>query len=173
MIENKKLSETLIFLTKLLLFSIPLYLVIWLGIDLGFLQETVTKTVFSFLNLMGVSVERQGFLLIFENFSVNISKDCTGWKGLLFLSALILSTKASWKKKAAGLAVGLPAFFAFNLLRILFMIWLGMKNPELFDLFHDFLWQFSMIIVVLVLWLMWTRIKIKSFANEYIKHGKK
>ena len=166
MIENKKLKETLTFLTRLLLFSIPLYLVIWLGIDLSFLQETMTKTVFSFLNLIGVSVEREGFTIMLENFSFYISKDCTGWKGLLFLSALILSTKSTWKRKATGLVVGLPAFFAFNLLRILFMIWLGMKNPELFGLFHDFLWQFSMIAVVIILWLMWEKLDINSFGNK-------
>lgn len=162
---NKK-KETLLFLTKLLVLSTPLYLILWLGIDLGFLQEVVTRIIFSFLNLIGTSAERYGFQLVFNGFSFYISKDCTGWKGMLFLAALILSTKSSWKKRCVGLAVGIPAFFSFNLLRILFMIWIGLKDRPLFYLLHDFLWQLSMIAVVLILWFMWTKLDINSSAGK-------
>ncbi|UCG95278.1 MAG: archaeosortase/exosortase family protein [archaeon] len=159
MIKNGELRETLFFLSKLLLLSVPLYLVIWLGLDLSPLQELVARTVQSFLNFAGYSVEREGFGLLIGNFSFYISRDCTGWKGLLFLAALIFATKAGWRKRALGLAAGLPAFFAFNLLRIMFMVWIGLGNRGLFYLLHDFLWQFSMIAVVLLLWLMWNGVK--------------
>lgn len=151
--NEKKLRETLIFLSKLIVLSMPLYFVIWFA-DLGWLQEIVSRTVSSFF---GDSAQREGFQIVVDGFSFYISKDCTGWKGMLFLTALIFATKSSWKNRLAGLALGLPAVFAFNLLRIVFMIWLGVSNPEFFGLFHDLLWQLSMIGAVLVLWLMWTK----------------
>lgn len=162
---DEKMKETLFFLLRLLVLSVPLYLIIWLRLDLSFLQEAVTRNVISFLGLAGIPAGREGFLLAARGFSFYISKDCTGWKGMLFLAALILATKASWKKRAVGLAAGLPAVFAFNLLRIIFMIWLGMSSPELFGVFHDFLWQLSMIGAVILLWLMWTKLDINSLKK--------
>ncbi len=162
---NERKKETLLFLSKLLALSIPLYIVLWLGVDLGFLQETITRIVFSFFSMTG-EVQRHGFVLVFPGFSVNIDKDCTGWKGMMFLLALILSTRASWKKRLAGIAVGLPVFFSFNLFRILFMIWIGLGSRETFYLLHDVLWQASMIAVVMVLWLMWARLDINNSGSR-------
>jgi len=163
---NDKKKETLFFLTKLLALSTPLYLILWLGIDLSFLQEIVTRVIYSFLNLTGTPAERYGFSIVFRDFSFYISKDCTGWKGMLFLMALIISTKSTWKKRLVGFTVGLPAFFSFNLLRILFMIWVGLSNPVIFYLLHEVLWQLSMIMAVLVLWLMWARLDINNLKNR-------
>lgn len=164
MIDNKRLGETLVFLIKLLLLSVPLYMVILLQLDLTALQELVTGLTYSFLDFSGYAIERQGFNLIAEDFSFYISRDCTGWKGLVFLAALIIATKSSIRKKLAGLAL-LPAFFGFNLLRIVSMVWIGTANRQLFYVLHDFLWQFSMIAVVLSLWLMWARSQINSLKK--------
>ena len=153
-IEKRK--ETLFFLIKLLLLSIPLYIVMWFC-DLSFLQGIVTRTIFYFLKLAGASVKMEGFALLFKDFFFMISKDCTGWKGMMFLGALILSTKASWRKRLAGLSVGVPAFFSFNLLRILIMVWIGLKDKTMFFILHDILWQFSMVAVVILLWMMWIK----------------
>jgi len=141
--------------------SIPIYLVIWLGIDLGILQEIVIRVVFFFLRITGAPVQRHGFSLVFEGFSFYISKDCTGWKGMLFLTALILATKTTWKKRAFGFALTLPIFFVFNLFRIILMVLLGIINRDLFYLLHDLVWQLSMIAVVVLLWGMWFKIKFK------------
>ena len=153
--KEKKLKETLIFLAKLIIFSIPLYIVIWFNISFNPIQDFLTYHVFHFLRFFNVQVSRDGFNLIFQNFSIVINKDCIGWKGMLFFLALVLSTKSTWKKRLVGLLVGIPAVFSVNVLRIIFMIWVGFNIPGMFSIFHDILWQGSMIFLVLVLWLMW------------------
>ena len=164
--KNSRLFETQIFLTKLLVLSVPLYLVLWLGIDMGFLQEITASSVVSGLEILGISCERAGFEINSNGFLFHISKDCTGWKGMMFLFSLILATKSSWRKKLIGLGTTLPAFFSFNMLRIIFMVWIGVNYQGMFELLHDFVWQFSMVAVVVFLWLIWSGLKINSSGSK-------
>ncbi len=159
-----KEKEVLIFLIKLLVLSIPLYLILWFNVDLSFLQEVITKLLYSFLIFSGVEVKRNGFALVLDRFFVYVSKDCTGWKGMLFLSALILSTKSSLKQKLLGFVIHIPSFFSFNMLRILLLLFLGSQSRELFYMLHNFLWQISMVGVVLILWAMWIKFS-KNFNS--------
>lgn len=153
---NKK-KETAIFLLKLLVLSIPLYIFMWIGIDLSFLQEITTNSVISSLRLLGIETSREGFNISAQGFLFHISPDCTGWKGMLFLFSLIMSTKSNWGKKIIGIFATIPSFFSFNVLRILLMVQIGLGDTRTFELLHDFLWQFSMVAVVLLLWLIWAR----------------
>jgi len=155
LIKDKKLKETLIFLAKLILLSIPFYVVIWFNISFAFAQDFLAYHIFHFLKIFNIQVSRDGFNLIFQNFSIIINKDCIGWKGILFFFALVLSTKSTWKKRFIGLFIGIPAVFSVNILRIIFMIWVGFNIPNTFSIFHDILWQGSMIFWVLFLWLIW------------------
>ncbi len=164
---NRK-KETLIFLVKLLLLSIPLYLIIFFKIDLGFLQNFIVGHMVPFLNLVGIEARRKGANILLEKFTVVINKDCTGWKGLLFFAALVLSTKSQWKNKLFGLFVGLPAIFSVNILRIFLMILIGGLSKKMFSIIHDVFWQASMILVVLIVWFMWWK-----FNNIYSLGDKK
>lgn len=163
---NRK-KETLIFLVKLLLLSIPLYLIIFFRIELGFLQNFIVGHLVPFLNFVGIEARREGFNVVLQKFTVVINKDCTGWKGLLFFGALVLSTKLDWKKRLFGFFIGLPAVFSINILRIFLMILIGDISKEMFSFFHDVLWQGSMILVVLLVWYMWWRLgNIYSFGDK-------
>lgn len=161
-VKEEKLKETLIFLIKLCVLSIPLYLVIFLRIDLGFLQDFITFHLVHFLNFVGVESHRQGFNIILSNSTIVINKDCTGWKGLLFFTALVLSTKVSRRKMIFEILVGLPSLFSVNIFRIVLMIWIGSSSvSNLFSFFHDLLWQFSMVFIVLMLWFIWWNKEVK------------
>ncbi len=166
MIKKDKLKKTQIFLTKLLILSIPLYLIIWFGVDFSLLQEFTTNSAVWILNSIGIASTRDGFNILSENFAFFISKDCTGWKGMLFLFSLIVATDSKLKKKFLGIFITLPIFFSLNLIRIILMVWVGISNPGIFEILHDFLWQISMIFLVLFLWLGWEKLEINKSKNK-------
>lgn len=157
---NKQLAEVLLFLLKLLILAIPLYLILWLKVDLNFLRQLVvehTKILLSFLNF---SIEHEGFSIIIDNLVVLITKDCTGWKSLLFFSSLVIATKSSLKSKVLGLSIGLPSIYVLNLFRITGLSYLALfYGIKSYNVAHDLVWQVFSIGMILGLWSGWMKLR--------------
>jgi len=155
--SQKKLLDTLVFMLKLLAFAIPLYAVMsFEGIMLP-LQEVVSSNVHSLLQYMGFNAARDGFLIKSGGIAFFVSEDCTGWKSMLFLAALMFAVPGvRMRKRLIGVAVGIPAIYAGNLLRILavVLVWHN-YGPAAAGLVHDYFWQAGLISLVLALWISW------------------
>ncbi|MFP4045574.1 MAG: exosortase/archaeosortase family protein [Candidatus Aenigmatarchaeota archaeon] len=162
--KRKELWEILIFLVKLSALSIFIYI----GgryLDFTSVQNYLTHHLYHFFRTMGYTIERTGFNLTLGNFTFSIIKDCVGWKGILFFSALVISTSHPLKWKLNGLIVNLPLIFATNVSRIVFLALFTYNfGPSAYELLHGILWQASMIIAVLMLWTVWLRNKGYSLA---------
>lgn len=155
--NQKKLFETLLFLIKLLVFAIPLYIIMSFQGILSPLQEIVSQNVQSLLQLVGFEVSRNGFLIIAKDIAFFVSEDCTGWKSMLFLTALIFAVpKVKIKERLTGVALGIPAIYIGNLARILavVLVWHN-YGFEFAGIIHDYFWQAGLILLVLVLWVSW------------------
>ncbi|NIO05519.1 MAG: hypothetical protein GTN38_04355 [Candidatus Aenigmarchaeota archaeon] len=157
---QKRLWETFFFLIKILVFAIPLYLILTFQGVLYPLQEVVSHNVYLVLRSSGFDVVRDGFLLNIQGenpFVFLISEDCTGWKSMLFLTALIVAVPGVlWRKRAVGLIFGIPLIYLGNLLRILLIVHIEqIYGLELANILHDYLWQAGLISLVLVIWVFW------------------
>jgi exosortase/archaeosortase family protein len=161
--RQKKLWRTFGFLVRLLVLSIPLYIVIGLGISLMPLQVVVAGMAGRILEQMGFSVIQQGALLsvaapgVAVPFGFIINEDCTGWKSMLFLFALIFAMpKVAMRKRLWGLAIGLPIIWVGNLARIIGVVLAERAyGVETALLIHDYGWQAGLIALVLGLWIIW------------------
>lgn len=155
--KHQKMFEVLVFLLKLSLLSILLFSIIWWG-GLVFLREFTAAKISSFFNGLNFSVVQKGTSLFLGEASFSITKDCTGWKGLIFFFALVVSVKARLKEKLKALAINLPVVYSVNLLRIIGIIFLTYRyGPQTYHYLHDFLWQVVILFNVLILWTMWLR----------------
>jgi len=158
--RQKKLMEILLFLLKILIFAIPLhFILVFPGILFPF-QEMVSMNVHFLLNFMGLEAARDGFLLTIAGgnpFVFFISGDCTGWKSVLFLTALIFAVPGVLRKKRfIGLAAGMPLIYAGNIIRILVVVGTQQAfGTSAANLIHDYLWQAGLIALVLVIWISW------------------
>jgi len=161
--RTEKLKETILFLTKLLILSIPMYIIIRYNVDFTIIRNFIAFHTSHFLNLVGIpsNFDVHGIIEL-KNSSIAINRDCTGWKGMWFFMALILSTKASIRKKITGIAVGTLNVLSVNILRIVVMIWVEINLRGMFTIIHDILWQASIIFIVLILWYIWLN---QSIAN--------
>jgi exosortase/archaeosortase family protein len=155
--NQKKLFETLLFLVKLLVFAIPLYIIMSFQGVLSPLQEIVTQNIQSILQFLGFNVSRDAFLITANDVAFFISEDCTGWKSMLLLAALVFAVpKVRMKKRVIGVALGIPAIYIGNLARILAVV-LAWHNYgfEFASAIHDYFWQAGLISLVLALWVSW------------------
>jgi exosortase/archaeosortase family protein len=158
--EQERLRETFLFLVKILVFAIPLYLILTFQGVLCPLQDAVASNVCLVLGSLGLDVAREGFLISIrgENpFVFIVSEDCTGWKSMLFLVALMVAVPGVlWKKRLAGIVLGIPLIYLGNLARILLIVHVEqVYGLEIANVFHDYLWQAGLISLVLVIWVFW------------------
>jgi exosortase/archaeosortase family protein len=171
---QERLWETLLFLIKILVFAIPLYLILTFQGVLYPLQGMVSHNVYLILKSLGFDVLRNGFLIGIQGgnpFVFLISEDCTGWKSMLFLTALVIAVpNIKWRKRSIGLIFGIPVIYLGNLLRILLIVQIQQTYGLGFaSLVHDYLWQAGLISLVLLIWVSWLvwlgKIKINIFKR--------
>ncbi len=101
----------------------------------------------------------QGILLInpVNGFAVAIEAGCNGVEAMLVLVAGVLAYPAPWRQRLAGLAGGIVAIQALNLVRIVSLFYLGQWNRQWFEWAHLYLWQALIMLDALVVWLLWMR----------------
>ena len=160
--SDESKARVLKFLAKFLIFAIPLYIILYFNLEWQQLESSIAGIVSFLLGAMGFAVQRGGDFISIPvsggQWGAFINWDCTGWKSFLALIALVMATDFSLDKKAKGLAVMLPALFAVNIARIVFMFWFVSDfGLAYFDLVHLVIWSWGLILTILVFWAIWMR----------------
>lgn len=178
--NDKRLFKALRFLILLNLFSLPLYIILFLGLSFVPLQNMTAIGVSKTLDFLGIDNELKGLSISLEGMSTGfmgkIDWDCTGWKSMLAFAALVLATNESRRKKILGLAL-LPAVYIANILRITFVFaYVAYFGAEYFELIHSFMFSFAMIAFILALWVVWLKyFNVRDFekTKNFDKKGNK
>lgn len=167
--RRKKLLAILIFLIKLNLLVIPLYILLYLDFSVPqlqiFLASSISSTL-SFFKFPVISEEKNLYVFLKESESYKIipfeiSMDCTGWKSMYLLFALVFASSFDLKRNFKFLIISLPILFIINFLRITSTIAIALTlGFEYFEVTHNILWREGMIFFVIFIWYIWLR-KIK------------
>ena len=92
-----------------------------------------------------------------NSFQFEITAECTS----LVPTAILISGVIAWpskrREKLAGVAMGLVALFAINLIRIITLFYVGSAFPGFLDIAHYFIWQTLIVVLAIGLWLGWTQ----------------
>jgi len=88
---------------------------------------------------------------------VSIEAGCNGVEACIVLVAAMAAFPASWRMRLVGMALGILAVQAVNVLRVLSLFYLVEWNREWFEFAHLYLWQALIMLDVLVVWLLWIR----------------
>lgn len=161
---QKKLLSIFVFLVKFAALSLPLHFLLWVNFDASQVQDFVANAAGQLLLSSGVEVSRNGLFLSIPTktgpLTVEIIKDCVGWKSILALFGLIFATpNIIVKKRVFGLIAGAPIIFIGNILRIYATIYVTvLKGLEFWKVTHTYLWQEGLILLVIVTWYIWLRI---------------
>src|SRR5215471_18389139 len=92
-----------------------------------------------------------------NGFAVSIEAGCNGVEATLVLAAAMLAFPAPWRRKLAGLAIGILAVQGLNVIRVISLFHLGQWNYRVFEWAHLYVWQALIMLDVLVVWLIWVR----------------
>jgi exosortase/archaeosortase family protein len=167
-IRPKKLSkkqerqwDLLMFLFRLLVLSVPLYILLSIEGVFYYAQIFNANITAFILNAIGIFTTQDGVMLTIVDpnspFRFIISEDCTGWKSIMFLFALIFAVKGpKISSRVRGLLGGSLIIFVANVARILGTVFAERAwgtNTAL--LVHDYLFRFGLVVLVLLLWVGW------------------
>ncbi len=157
---QQRLRRVLVFLLRLIILSLPLYMVITFSVNLLFMQQAVAGNVLWVLNSAGYSAAQDGISITIEGgqpFTFLITEDCTAWKSMLFFFALVFAVSGVLlKKRLLALLIGLPLIWVCNILRIFVIV--GVQQSyglEAAMFWHNVTWQAGLITLILVLWGVW------------------
>lgn len=107
------------------------------------------------LDLMGQNITQQGTILRSSRFAVNIRNGCNGVEAMLIFLAAVLAFPAPWRSRLLGLAFGILAIQAVNLVRVVALFLTGAYFPRFFDASHTVVWQTLVILSGVLLWIFW------------------
>jgi exosortase/archaeosortase family protein len=163
---KKLIKEILCFLIKFNIFLIPFYLVIYLDVDFYPLQEIFARFIGSSLELVGYQNEVFSFFIYVRELTIDISRDCLGWKSVYSLCALVAASRGKIKEKLKFLGLWIPIFLVFNFLRVLITILIGLKfGRNYLEVFHNIIFQEITILMIVGVWYIWLR-KTKKLNRE-------
>lgn len=113
----------------------------------------------SIIELTGREIATSGVIIrdIKTQFAVKIAAGCNGVEAMIVLIAAMLAFPAPWRYKMVGIAIGVIAIQALNLVRIISLFFLGMWNETAFEWAHLYIWQALIMLDALIVWLLWIR----------------
>ncbi|MDI6826217.1 MAG: archaeosortase/exosortase family protein [Candidatus Aenigmarchaeota archaeon] len=160
-IQKKEIvSKVLFFLLKFNLLLIPFYAIIYFDLSFYPLQVTFANFIATILKLLDHPVRISEFYLFIgrDEFPIDISMDCLGWKSIYSLFALVFATNGKTKDKLRFLIVWIPMLFVINILRVLITLLVGLNfGMQYLEFIHTFFWQEVMIVVLIVIFYIWLK----------------
>lgn len=113
------------------------------------------------LFLVGSDVSQGGRVLVFEGQTALVVEECTGAYEVLIFCAAVLAFPTSWRKRLAGLALGVPLIYGVNVLRVATLLFVGRRAPGALDFLHLYLWQATLILLITGTWLLWIALVVR------------
>lgn len=107
------------------------------------------------LRAAGVEAGGAGSIIATPGFSVSIRNVCNGLEVTAIFLATVLAFPATWRYRLLGLLAGYPAVFLINIARIVALVIIGMRAPELFEDAHYYYAQGFVILATVGVWLLW------------------
>ena len=154
--------ESIRFLVLFILCSLTFFIFYFLfqGSFDGFLVLTA-QTVGVVSNAIGLSVVVEGVFIEIGTMTFEIIHECTGMFAIAISLSSILAYPTKWKQKTIGILFVIPFILCLNLLRILFLIYVGKYHMGLFEVVHAYLWQGTFIIFIILAWYLWIELVVK------------
>ena len=133
-------------------------------------KDATASIAAALFGLFSDSVSAHGDIVAVSGaFSVQIVSECFGLLEMAIYGAAVLAFATTWRKRLLGLAAGLPVIFAFNLLRIGMLLWVGGYSREGFEFAHLYFWQATLVLGITALWLLWVRFVVRDEASAVVR----
>lgn len=158
---NNEFRLLLLFLARLSLASLPLWLIILTGYQSRLLMDATTQLALALLGATGMQPSLLGDTISIPveggTWGAYVSWDSTGWKSVLAFVALVAATDAVREKKLRALLL-VPLIYLATIVRIWFMFFaVRTFGVSSFPALHLIVWSWGLIAFVLMLWVFWMK----------------
>lgn len=154
---QKKLLETLRFMSKLLLAGAVFQGILHIHPDTRFLQAGLAELVSAMLNSTGRETVVQGISVFTSQAQYVITQDCLGWKSMAAFIALIYASTQRTLEHLNFILQGLAVILIANIIRIYTTVVLAERGVISFEVIHNVLWSWSLTLLVLAMWIYWLK----------------
>ncbi|SDF97343.1 archaeosortase B, VPXXXP-CTERM-specific [Methanolobus vulcani] len=146
------------------LFYIALFTLVYITFQekFAFLNLLTADALSVLMSFLGIESSSYGQSVYMDGFSVMIIDECTGMYELLVYAGCILAYPTTLKKKLLGLALGIPAMLGVNMVRLIFLSFVGIIYPSMFSYVHYYLWQITFIFLIVMFMLLWIEKVVKN-----------
>ena len=128
-----------------------------------FLSSLTASILSALLGLLGVShTIDETVLYLVGGISLKVIDECTGIYELFVYAGCVMAYPTSSNKKLAGIAFGIPAMFGINMVRLVSLAFVGLWFPSIFGYVHYYLWQVTLILLVVFVMLVWIEKIVKK-----------
>ena len=156
--ENKEaLKYVALFIALCFAFYLVYYSLTLRG-SLSVLKNVTASILGALFSVGGANVILNGATLSINGFGLEIIDECTAVFSAIVYCSCVLAYPTTLKNKGLGIAFGVPALYAINILRLVVLALVGVYHPNMFEFVHVYLWQASFIIFVVVLFLVWLKL---------------
>lgn len=164
---KNKIFKFVFLFSVFILFFYFLFLIFADKID--FIRNIVANNVGFLLKIVGINANVINSVIIMENFSMEVIFECTPLFTMLIFFSCVLAYPAKIDAKIKGILIGLIGIYIIDILRLFSLALIGKLSPSLFNYIHTYLWQITLIIIVLMMWLFWIDkfTKIPNNKNEH------
>ena len=116
------------------------------------------------IGLFDHRVEAAGAVLSFNDGrgAVQVLAGCNAVEVCALLSAAILAFPGKLRYGLIGAAAGIVALQAINLLRIISLLYLSRGSQDVFEFFHNYVWDAMIGLEGLLIFFFWTRWQAKQ-----------
>jgi exosortase H (IPTLxxWG-CTERM-specific) len=126
------------------------------------MTETLARISNVFIRMLGFDTVVEGTIITGSDaFSVNILKGCNGAYVIAIYLSAVFAFPSTWKEKALGALIGIPAVQVINLARVVSLYYIGVRHPSLFESFHYHVWQTIVILLSMAVWIAWAELLVK------------
>lgn len=127
-----------------------------------FNMQSTTQVLSSFLTVIGINNTAGTYQIAFSNFAIEIVRQCTGIFEVIAITSCILAFPSPIKKKIIGISLAIPTIYFFNMGRLIFLSFLGIYYPSMFETIHDYLLQITFVFLVVFFWIFWINKVVKN-----------
>ncbi|OGI15309.1 hypothetical protein A3K63_05285 [Candidatus Micrarchaeota archaeon RBG_16_49_10] len=154
------IREAFLFLLKFNLLLIPFYAIIHFDVDFYPFQTFFAKSIVFVLNGLGLRAHNIDFFVYAgnNNFPIDISRDCIGWKSVYSLFAMVIASPGKFKDKGRFLLIWLPIMLLINIFRVFSTIFVGfLFGFHLMEFVHTVIWQSLVVLIIIGVWCLYIR----------------
>ena len=106
--------------------------------------------------LVGLDATVDGNVIHLPSRSLAVDPACTAMTLVVIFIALVLAYPVKWPKRLLAIAIGIPVLLAANIVRLVGVGWASeLIAGQGFYIVHDYLFEFAMVFVVLIMWAVW------------------